>query len=142
MIGHCLCEQIRFEIDGCRFKLYQCHCSLCRRQGGASGNTATLVPRASFRWTRGAATISTWTSDTGFRSHFCPTCGAPVPNPLRDTPYVWIPAGLLEDATGLEIVAHLCVASKAQWDTAALQGACFDGLPDFEALIDILRARP
>ena len=138
MRGHCLCGQVEFEIDGEHFKLYQCHCSLCRRQGGSLSNVATIVANEKFRWLRGVEFISSWKNGAGFRSDFCSTCGSPVPNPLRKLPYVWVPGGLLEESNGLEIVAHLCVASKASWDAAPLQGACYDELPNISEFIAFL----
>jgi len=140
MHGHCLCGQVEFEIVGERFKLYQCHCSLCRRQGGSLSNAATIVPSEKFRWLGGAEFISSWIKESGFRSDFCSICGSPVPNPLRNLPYVWVPAGLLESNGGLEIVAHLCVASKASWDSTILQGACYEELPNLSEFISLLQA--
>ncbi len=140
MRGHCLCGQVEFEIDGDRFNLYQCHCSLCRRQGGSLSNTATIVSNERFRWLRGAEYVSSWKKGSGFRSDFCSACGSPVPNPLRGLPYFWVPAGLLESGSGLEIVAHLCVASKASWDSTPLQGACYDELPNLSEFITLLHA--
>jgi hypothetical protein len=139
MRGHCLCGQVEFEIDGSGYKLYQCHCTLCRRQGGSASNTATIVPNAKFRWLRGAAQISSWVKDTGFRSDFCSTCGSTVPNPLRKTAYVWVPAGLLDDGGDLEITAQLYVSSKAPWDSAVLQGVCHAELPDMAKFIASLQ---
>lgn len=140
MRGHCLCGQVEFEIDGSHLKLYQCHCSLCRRQGGSSSNTATIVPNERFRWLRGAESISSWQKETGFRSDFCSNCGSPVPNPLRNTSYFWVPAGLLEDGGHFEIVSHLCMSSRAPWDSTPQQGACYDGLPDLPEFIALLNA--
>ena len=139
MRGHCLCGQVEFEIEGNRFKLYQCHCSLCRRQGGSSSNTATIVSNSEFRWLRGSELISQWRKDSGFRSHFCSNCGSAVPNPLGHTPYVWVPAGLLEDSNQLEIIAHVCVASKAPWDSIPLQGVCYDEVPPLAQFIALLQ---
>lgn len=141
MHGHCLCGHVEFEIVGERFKLYQCHCSLCRRQGGSLSNAATIVPNEKFRWLSGAELISSWKKDSGFRSDFCSTCSSPVPNPLRNLPYFWVPAGLLEGNGSIEVVAHLCVASKAAWDSTLLQGACFDELPpNLSEFISFLQA--
>jgi len=140
MRGHCLCGAVEFEIDGDRFNLYQCHCSLCRRQGGSLANAATIVARERFRWLRGEGQISSWQKESGFRSDFCPTCGSPVPNPLRNLPYVWVPAGLLEEGGQLTVVAHLCTDSKAAWDTAPLGGRCYEGLPDIPEFIAALNA--
>jgi hypothetical protein len=138
MRGHCLCGTIKFEIDGSRFKLYQCHCSLCRRQSGSSSNAATIVPAEKFRWLSGAEFISSWTKDTGFRSDFCSHCGSPVPNPLRSMPYVWVPAGLLENGDELEIVSHLFMGSKAPWDSISLEGLHYDAAPDLAEFVTTL----
>ena len=138
MRGHCFCEQVEFEINGDNFNLYQCHCSQCRRQGGSSSNTATIVANEKFSWIRGKEVITSWVHETGFRSDFCSTCGSPVPNPLKGTPHHWVPAGLLESDSGLEVVAHLCVASKAAWDTATLQGVCFEHLPELKEFFAML----
>jgi hypothetical protein len=64
-----------------------------------------------------------------------------VPNPLRHLPYVWVPAGLLEGNDNLEVVAHLCMASKAAWDSGLFQGACHDELPpNLSEFISLLQA--
>lgn len=142
MRGKCLCGQVEFEIAGPIPKLYQCHCSLCRRQGGSTSNTATVIPAADFRWLAGREHISSWVKDTGFRSDFCRRCGSPVPNPLRNTPNYWVPAGLLDDDGQLEIGVHLFVGSKASWDTIPSAGARYDTMPELSEVLEILHGRP
>src|SRR5271166_922613 len=117
MRGRCLCGNVEYEIEGSGYKLYQCHCSLCRMQGGSASNSATIVPSDKLRWIKGAEVVKSWVKDTGFRADFCSNCGAPVPNPTRKLAYHWIPAGSIEAAGDLEIVAHICVSSRAGWDT-------------------------
>ena len=140
MIGTCLCGSVEFELSGELPKLYQCHCSLCRKQGGSASNTATIVSADKLSWKSGRELISSWVKDTGFRSDFCSRCGSPVPNPLRDTPYYWIPAGLLEDTERLEITAHFFVGSKASWDLTGQQGIHYDGVPELSEFISLLNA--
>jgi hypothetical protein len=135
MRGYCLCGQVEFEIEGEHWGLYQCHCSLCRKQGGSLSNAATIVPVEKFRWLAGVKHISSWQKESGFRSDFCSTCGSTLPNPLREKPYFWVPAGLLEDSGSLEVIAHLCVASKPSWDKTSLRGACYDELPNLSEFI-------
>ena len=53
-------------------------------------------------------------------------------------PYVWVPAGLLENGGELEIVAHLFVASKAPWDSISLEGLHYDAGRDLAAFIATL----
>lgn len=60
----------------------------------------------------------TWISGEDLVSDYdrCRICGslAPDHNPHRDL--YNIPAGLLDDDTGIEIVDHIFVGSKANWD--------------------------
>lgn len=116
MRGECICGEVAFEITGEIPKFYQCHCSLCRKQSGTSFNTGTIVAAEHFRWLKGEDKISSYTRPTGFRSDFCSCCGAVVPNPFRDLPYVWVPAGALDESQPLEIAVHICTGSKASWE--------------------------
>ncbi|TCV85849.1 GFA family protein [Sulfurirhabdus autotrophica] len=135
MRGKCLCGKIEFEIVGAVPNLYQCHCSLCRKQGGTSSNTAAIVAKEQFRWLAGQEHISSWVKDTGFRSDFCSNCGSPVPNPLRSTPYFWVPAGLLEGDVQLKIGAHLFVGSKASWDVILSPETQYETMPELSVLL-------
>lgn len=140
MHGSCLCGQVTFEIDGENFKLYQCHCSLCRKQSGSSSNSGTFVANDHFHWLHGQENISSWKMENGFRSDFCTKCGSPVPNPFSKMPYFWVPAGLLEERGNLEIVAHVCAASKASWDMIGTQGVIYDHVPDLDELFARLQS--
>ena len=126
MRGKCLCGKVEFELVGALPLLYQCHCSLCQKQGGSTSNTATIIAKEHFRWLAGQEIISSWVKDTGFRSDFCSNCGSPVPNPLRNSPYYWVPAGLLENAGHLAVGAHVFVGSKAPWDIIPSTGAQYE----------------
>jgi len=138
MRGKCLCGSVEFEVLVAAPRLYQCHCSLCRRQGGSSSNTAAIVSAGQLRWLAGEGQISSWVKDTGFRSDFCARCGSPVPNTLRGLPYYWIPIGLLDGGDGLKVFAHLYVGSKAPWDVIASPGTQFEEAPELSELISML----
>jgi hypothetical protein len=139
--GSCLCSAVRFEVAGPLPLLYQCHCSLCRKQGGSVSNTGLIVAADKFRWKGGEALIGKWQRSTGFRSHFCQRCGAPVPNPLRDTGYVWVPAGLLDDHESLRIGAQLFLSSRMACDRPRVDGLQHETAPSLEELIAMLHAQ-
>jgi hypothetical protein len=139
MHGQCLCGSIAFEVDGPFAKLYQCHCSLCRKQGGSSSNSALLVDAGKFRWLACSVPIGSYVMPTGFRSDFCSRCGSPTPNPLRNTSYFWVPAGLLDDEAPLMIGTHLFVASKAPWDNIAPEASQHEYWPGLGELIRSLQ---
>ena len=140
--GSCLCGDVRFEVAGPFPKLYQCHCSLCRKQGGSVSNTGLIVKASNFRWTDGEEGIGRWQRPTGFRSWFCQRCGSTTPNPLRDTGYVWVPAGTLDDDAPLEIVAQLFTGSKQSWDRPPGSAIQHETAPSLAELIAILHGRP
>jgi len=140
--GECLCGKVVFELGGAAPRLYQCHCSLCQKQGGSTSNTAAIIGTEHFRWIAGQEIISSWTKETGFRSDFCSSCGSPVPNPLRNTPYYWVPAGLLENAGPLEIDVHVYVGSKAHWDILPPTGAQYETSPGLLEFIRFLQQEP
>jgi hypothetical protein len=138
--GSCLCGAVMFEIHGPFPAMYQCHCSLCRKQGGSASNTGLIVAADKFHWTAGEPLVTQWQKPSGFRSHFCSRCGSPVPNPLRDTGFIWVPSGLLDNGEALEIAAQLYVGSRASWDQAKGGGKEFETAPGLAALIAWLHA--
>ncbi len=142
MRGRCLCGEIEFEVDGPLPRLYQCHCSLCRKQGGTASNTGLIVAKDKFRWLRGEGHISSWVKDTGFRSHFCSRCGSTVPNPLRNLPWQWVPAGLLEGGAGLQVAAQIYLDSRAPWDPLPVGGRHHAEMPEFGEFIAFLHGKP
>ena len=58
--GSCLCGRVQFQVSGPFPKLYQCHCSLCRKQGGSVSNTGLIVAADKFRWLSGEEGIGQW----------------------------------------------------------------------------------
>jgi hypothetical protein len=76
---------------------------------------------------------------TDYRSDFCSKCGSPLPNPLRGRAEYWIPVGLLEDNTKLEIAAHLHIGSKAIWDVVSSSGIQYQEAPALVSLLKVLR---
>ena len=140
MHGECLCGEIKFEIEGELPNFYQCHCSLCRKATGSASNTATFVKANSFRWLSGQSKISSFQKPTGYRNDFCSVCGSLVPNQLRDTGLVWVPAGLLNDETVSQISIHLHLSSSASWASESDGCVRLDGGPDsFESLNQVLQ---
>jgi len=139
MKGKCLCGAVEFRLRGAVPKLYQCHCSLCRRVTGSSANAALIISAAQFEWLEGSSLVTEFETDSGFKSHFCSRCGSPLPNPTAGGAAWWVPVGLLEDEGGLELGAHLYVASRASWDIIADVGEHYAEMPSADALDELLR---
>ena len=139
MKGKCLCGNVKFEISEKIRNFYQCHCSLCRKATGASANTATFVQGNAFRWISGQSDIKSYKKPSGYRSDFCSVCGSLVPNSLRDSGMVWVPAGLLNEPVASKVSVHLHIESAAIWEQDAVECVRLDGGPEsLEALNNLL----
>jgi len=126
--GKCICGSVSFEITGQLPGLYHCYCTLCQKQGGTASNAASIVYLDKFKWVSGEGKIQTWHKDSGFSSHFCSSCGSPVPNAFKSR-YVWIPFGLLENVNP-KVVANLWLSSKPSWAVPAPLERNYDSAPD------------
>ncbi|MDX9669465.1 MULTISPECIES: GFA family protein [unclassified Pseudomonas] len=114
--GQCLCTAVRFSLSVVPGFFYRCHCTLCRKQTGVGHNLATLVNARDFHWEAGQDSIKSWVKPSGYRNDFCAQCGSTVPNPLRGSPYVWVPLGLLDDDLSMECAGDFCVDDAMSWD--------------------------
>lgn len=132
--GRCLCGNVAFQISGPPPKIYQCHCSLCRKVSGSASNAALLVAREAFQWIDGEQGIASYSTISGFKSDFCSRCGSPVPNLTKDQEKYWVPAGLLDRSDSLKVAAHVYVDSKATWDGIGQHIPHFQEMPDEETL--------
>lgn len=137
MKGSCLCGEVRFELSLRRLGMFQCHCELCRKQGGTASSCGAVVEQQSFHWLSGEHSIGKWEKNSGFTSHFCRQCGSSVPNQFRDSSLYWIPAGLL-DGSNITTVANLFVCEKAEWSNVVSTANAYQTKPGVESLIPLL----
>lgn len=137
MIGSCLCGAVKFKANVETLKVYQCHCSLCRKQTGTASSSGSIVHADDLEWLSGEYNISKWVKDTGFTSHFCGTCGSSVPNKFRGGSYYWVPAGLME-GDNIEVVANIFVCDAAKWSQVSTNVNPFGTRPEGEKLIGLV----
>lgn len=137
MIGSCLCGSVKFEVKLDHLKIYQCHCSLCRKQTGAASSCGSVIDIEKFEWLLGEDNISKWVKETGFTSHFCSTCGSSVPNKFRGNPFYWVPAGLM-DSQNIEVVANIFVCEAAKWSQVSTSINPHETRPEIKNLIELL----
>lgn len=140
MKGQCLCGKVVFEIASEKLGIYHCHCSQCRRLTGTAFNTGCFVQSEDFSWNSGETEIKTYIDQSGYHSAFCKHCGSSTPNPSGASLY-WIPAGTLEDSSSLEVKAHICIDSKADWDVIPKDVVQYATMPSLEEMTDLLRSK-
>ncbi len=83
--------------------------------------------------------ISRFAKTSGYRSDFCSSCGSPVPNKVNEGKHYWVPVGLVDDAEGMEVVAHLFVGSKAHWQLNETKAIQYEEIPPFNDIVVLLK---
>jgi hypothetical protein len=120
--GSCFCGGVRFEFPRAIGPFELCHCSRCRKASGSAFFAWLLVKREDFKLVQGQEQIKTFEAPVleappAYCTNFCRSCGSPVPNPLKELPYVEVPAGLLDDDPLIRPDRHIFVDVKSPWFT-------------------------
>lgn len=121
--GHCLCGDVRFEVDADPMLMGTCHCTRCQRRSGGAGMTAIGYPLGSLTYLQGEDLISVYEIEPGSTRRFCSRCGTPLPGTAEKFHIVQV--GLLEEDPGMRPQFHMMVDFKATWDEI------HDDLPQF-----------
>jgi hypothetical protein len=140
-LGGCLCGRVRYAIAGPALESTHCHCSRCRRQHGAAFATYVSFDREHVDITGSDALTRYQSTDEVARS-FCTTCGSSLLWEHAGLPdVVWIALGTIDDASAIEVDAHIWSASAVTW------GATADDLPrhpeafPIPALLELMERR-
>lgn len=114
--GACLCQGIRFRIEGDLAPIQICHCSQCRRVQGGPFATNIPVETARLTFLAGEDLLQRYESSPGKIRAFCRVCGSPVFSQRDTLPgVVRIRAGLLSEPVAAVLGFHAHVDSKAGW---------------------------
>lgn len=114
LTGGCFCNYVQYEARGTSSHETNCHCSICRRTGGAPFVAWFTVPASKFRIIAGAPT-SFQSSEHGTRS-FCPRCGTPLTFASSKSPQeVDVTTCSLRDPELLPPKDHTRVSGKLRW---------------------------
>ena len=124
--GGCLCGNVRYEILGAPVYVFHCHCSMCRRAGGAAFQTWAGFEADALTVTQGMA--ESYNSSSFAIRRFCGRCGGQLFYEYTggQTPPLWITVGSLDHPEALTPERHIFAADRVPWLHLA------DGLPRTE----------
>ncbi len=111
--GSCLCGGISYQIAEPLENFTHCHCSMCRKIHGAMFGSYVRTRQVEF--VQGKELIANYESSAGFFRCFCNRCGSVLPEQIEGAEYNFVPAGGLEDDTGICPEKHIFASSKASW---------------------------
>ena len=124
--GSCLCNAVRYQINGKLGPAMMCHCSKCRKASGSAYATNATVKLSDFHLLGGEQQLTEFESTPGVFRAFCNQCGSPLFSRREATPdFIRIRMGTLDTPIDIKPVAHIFVSSKADWDEI------YDTLPQY-----------
>ena len=128
--GACQCGAVTFRIAGAFESFFLCHCSRCRKDTGSAHAANLFSSTAKITWLSGQDRAKTYrVPATRHEKSFCAECGSALPRLQLNGALLVVPAGSLDSAVSIRPNAHICFASRADWDTH-LEDVCkIDGLP-------------
>ena len=133
--GSCLCGVIAYEVEPVAGKVFNCHCSQCRKSHGAAFATQAFARGKTLRFIKGAEFLTEYSGHGGIRA-FCSVCGSRLMNYAENKRlYLSVALSCVDgDESGKEIaakpVAHAFVDSKAAWHTPSEDIPSYPGMPD------------
>jgi len=130
LIGGCLCGAARFEISGEFGGFFLCHCSRCRKDTGSAHAANLFSSTATITWLAGGESVKTYgVPGTRHMRSFCAECGSALPSLQMNETVLVVPAGSVDSDIEMRPTAHICFASRANWDDHLEEIPRFDGLP-------------
>jgi hypothetical protein len=115
LTGSCLCGGVAYEVDAPLGPIVHCHCQTCRKAHGAAFSSLASVPKAKFRWTRGAEQLGVFESSAGKLRKFCSLCGSQLIAERIDKDVVMLRLGCLDTPVTQTPIAHIWRSDAASW---------------------------
>ncbi|KAJ5510360.1 hypothetical protein LT330_009505 [Penicillium expansum] len=97
--GSCMCGGVTYAIEADTYLAALCHCTDCQKWSGGAFTSNAVVPRTSFKVTKGTPNSYDAVGDSGkINKHFfCPTCGSSIYTELEIMPdMTCVKAGTLD----------------------------------------------
>lgn len=128
--GSCLCGAVRFQVAGEFGSFFFCHCARCRKDTGSSHAANLFSSNGRLTWISGSGRVRTYRlPETRHERSFCTECGSALPGAQADGSLIVVPAGSLDGPVPTPPTAHICFASRADWDPLFEDIPKLDGLP-------------
>lgn len=113
--GSCLCNTVRYQIDGLDMPISHCHCHTCRKAHAAAFATTAGVLGEHFRWLAGQEALGTFESSPGKLRYFCTRCGSHLMAERPAQPHVILRVATLDDDPQLTPAAHIWTEHAVPW---------------------------
>ncbi|WP_413293707.1 GFA family protein [Bdellovibrio sp. HCB185ZH] len=128
--GSCLCQRVKFEVDGSFESFFLCHCKHCQKDTGSAHGANLFSSKAQLKWLSGESEVKSFTlPGTRHSKSFCKECGSALPGLQMNGQMLVVPAGSLDSELSIKPNAHIFCSSKATWDVDLEKAMKFETFP-------------
>lgn len=114
--GSCLCDQVKYEVQGDFESFYLCHCKHCQKDTGSAHAANLFSTTAKLSWISGEDKITIFNlAGTRHMKSFCRTCGSAVPSLQMEGKLLAVPAGSLDTEIQKSPDGHIFCSSDPSW---------------------------
>ena len=129
--GRCECAKVQYQVDGEITDFSHCHCSICRRFGGAAFVSWGGVARDAFSYVSGEDHVRAYSFSERADCIFCTTCGSTILVDFKpEADMLYITMGTVDGDVDCPIGYHQFVGSKAPWYEISDDLPQYDEWPD------------
>lgn len=127
--GSCLCGEVEYQVEEIPGKVFNCHCTQCRKSHGAAFATQAFTDGSTLKFLKGEDKVKEYTGHGGIRA-FCSECGSRLMNYAPDkSMYLSVALSCVDSPHNGRPVANAFVAYKAPWYTPSDEIPSFDEMP-------------
>jgi hypothetical protein len=110
--GSCLCGAVNIFTTSINQHVAACHCSMCRKWGGAALLGVECNEGVSFE---GEENIGVYQSSEWAERGFCNKCGSHLFYRLKENNHYYIPVGIFDDDQGLIFDVQVFIEEKPEY---------------------------
>ena len=110
--GSCLCGAVKISTTSINHHVAACHCSMCRKWGGAALLGVECNEGVSFE---GEENISVYQSSEWAERGFCNKCGSHLFYKLKENNHYYIPVGIFNDDEHLIFDLQVFIEEKPEY---------------------------
>ena len=132
--GSCLCQKVKYEVEGTFDLFYLCHCKHCQKDTGSAHAANLFSTNAKLKWLSGGSAVKNFNlPGTRHAKSFCAECSSALPNLQMNGQLLVVPAGSIDEDISTKPTAHIFCSSKANWEDALAITKQFERLPTEES---------
>lgn len=115
--GGCICGAVRYRCAVEPMAMYNCHCRICQRTGGAPFSCLLVMQRSAVTVSGMPKSAQARRQDGSHGRHgFCPDCGSSLFLSDPERPEILlIKAGTLDDPGGYSAIADIWAIAALPW---------------------------